>query len=302
MIKYNSTKATLIGVSALVMWSSIATLSVIVKNIPPFQLLAIGMFLGGLAGALTWPFRKGAWKKALLLRWPIWLTGIYGIFIYHFCFFMAFRLAPPLQVNIINYLWPLFTIVFCAFLPGGKLRSYHISGLLIGMLGVFAALLAAPKGLSPDYLPGYLFASACALIWSSYTTLSRYFKEISTDSVSGFCFATSFLALLCHFAFEPTIWPTAKVEWIAMFTIGLLPTGIAFYAWDIGVKKGNLLFLSLVSYATRIASSLYLWLLGFTVMSWGATAGIVLVTIGAAVASKELFERKPRAAIMTPEP
>ncbi len=287
----------LIGISALVMWSSLAVMVTAVRDIPAFQLLSIGMFLGGLAGAVSWPFRRGAWKKAFFLPWPVWLTGIYGIFGYHLCFFLAFRWAPPLQANIVNYLWPLFTIVFCSFLPGGKLRSYHISGLLIGIMGVFVALLAAPNGLSLDYLPGYLCAAGCALIWSSYTTLSRYYKEISTDAVCGFCFATSLLAALFHFAFETTQWPVSASGWWSLFLIGLLPTGLAFYAWDIGVKKGNLLFLSLVSYVTRIASSIYLWVLGFSQMTQGAALGIALVTIGAALASRELFEKKKKIAL-----
>jgi drug/metabolite transporter (DMT)-like permease len=301
MIKHNSLKATLIGVSALIMWSSLAALVATVRDIPPFQLLSIGMFLGGLAGVMTWPFRPGAWKRALLLPSHIWAVGIYGLFFYHLCFFLAFRLSPPLQANIINYLWPLFTIVFCAYLPGGKLRSYHISGLIVGILGVFTALLSAPKGLSIDYLPGYLCALGCALIWSSYTTLCRYFRDISTDSVSGFCLATSLLALICHLAFETTVWPATHSGWAAMFLIGLLPTGLAFYAWDIGVKEGNLLFLSLFSYLTRIASSVYLWFFGFSDLTWGAATGIALVTAGAALASRELFEKKKKV-VPVPEP
>lgn len=294
----SSLNATLAGLSALFMWSLLAALVATLNDIPPFQLLAVGMFLGGLAGAMTWPFRPGAWKRALLLPPHIWAVGIYGIFFYHLCFFLAFRWAPPLQANIINYLWPLFTIVFCAFLPGARLRAYHLIGLLIGIFGVFVALFAASQGLSADYALGYLCALGCALSWSSYTTLSRYFKEISTDSVCGFCFAVAALALLCHLAFEETVWPHTPNVWAALFLIGLLPTGIAFYAWDVGVKKGNLLFLSLFSYVTRIASSVYLWLLGFSEFTTGDVIGIALVTVGAAIASRELFERKKKTALV----
>lgn len=282
--------ANLIGFSALVMWSTLATLAVRVRDIPPFQLLCVGMLLGGLAGAATWPFRRGAWRRALLLPPHIWAVGIYGIFFYHLCFFLAFRWAPPLQANIINYLWPLFTIVFAAFLPGHKLHSHHISGLLIGLLGVVVALIATPHGISDDYIYGYLCAAVCALTWSSYTVLSRYYKEISTDAVSGFCFATSALAGAAHLLFETTVWPTTMLAWSAMILIGLFPTGIAFYAWDYSVKRGNLLLLGLVSYVTRIASSVFLAIFGYTHFTWEAVVGIALVTIGAVIASRELFE------------
>lgn len=287
--------ASLIGLSALVMWSSLATLSVMVRDVPPFQLLAIGMFLGGLSGALTWPFRPGAWKEALLLPPHIWGIGLYGLFFYHLCFFLAMRWAPPLQANIINYLWPLFMIVLAAiFLPGGKLQRYHVIGLGIGILGVAAALIAEPHALNRSYVLGYLCAAGCALSWSSYTVLCRYFKRISTDTVTGFCFATGLLALVVHLLFEATVWPTSNEAWAALFLIGLFPTGIAFYAWDIGIKQGNLILLGLVSYVTRIVSSVFLWLFGYAEFTAGAVIGIVLVTIGAVIASRELFERKKK--------
>lgn len=291
----------LIGFSALIMWSSLASLAVAVKAIPPFQLLAIGMFLGGLAGALTWPFRPGAWKRALLLPPHIWAVGIYGLFFYHLCFFLAFRLAPPIEANVINYLWPLFTIVFAAFLPGHKLQSHHVAGLVIGLLGVVAALLAAPHAVNDQIFYGYACAAICALTWSSYTVLCRYYKQISTDAVCGFCFATAFLAEVVHLIFETTQWPINAGGWTALLVIGLFPTGISFYAWDVGVKKGNLVLLGLVSYVTRIASSVFLWLFGYAQFTSGSLMGIGLVTIGAIIASRELFEKKKKI-VLAPEP
>ncbi|MES2907150.1 MAG: EamA family transporter [Pseudomonadota bacterium] len=295
MIANKQTVSNLIGLSALIMWSSLAVLSVMVRDIPPFQLLSIGMFLGGLSGALTWPFRKGAWRRALLLPAHFWAIGIYGLFFYHLCFFLAMRWAPPLQANVINYLWPLFMIVMAAlFLPNGKLRGYHIVGTLIGLAGVGVTLAAEPHAPGTNYFIGYLCAAGAALGWSSYTVLCRSFKGISTDAVTGFCFATALLALLVHLSFEQTVWPASTESWIAMFMLGLFPTGIAFYAWDVGIKHGNLILLGLVSYATRIASSIFLWAFGYAEFTTGAVVGIALVTIGAAIASRELFIRKKK--------
>lgn len=32
--------------------------------------------------------------------------GVYGLFGYHFCLFLALRLAAPVEANLANYLWP----------------------------------------------------------------------------------------------------------------------------------------------------------------------------------------------------
>jgi drug/metabolite transporter (DMT)-like permease len=47
------------------------------------------------------------------------LLGVYGLFGYHFLLFLALRSAPPLEANLVNYLWPLLIVVLApVLLPG----------------------------------------------------------------------------------------------------------------------------------------------------------------------------------------
>jgi hypothetical protein len=42
---------------------------------------------------------------------------------YHFLLFIALRHAPPVEANLVNYLWPLFIVVLApVVLPGVALR------------------------------------------------------------------------------------------------------------------------------------------------------------------------------------
>ena len=52
--------ATLIGFTAILMWALLAMLTAASGAVPPFQLAAMTFLVGGLLGAVTWPFRKGA--------------------------------------------------------------------------------------------------------------------------------------------------------------------------------------------------------------------------------------------------
>ena len=54
---------------------------------------------------------------------PTLALGLYGLFGYHFLFFIALRHAPPVQANLVNYLWPLGIVLMAPlFLPGMRLR------------------------------------------------------------------------------------------------------------------------------------------------------------------------------------
>ena len=97
---------------------------------------------------------------------PVWLLGVGGLFGYHFFYFLAFRLAPQaaVEVNLLNYLWPLLIVLFSALLPGHRLKPGHVLGGLLGLAGTALLVTGKGRGLSIEaaYLPGYLSAAACA--------------------------------------------------------------------------------------------------------------------------------------------
>jgi drug/metabolite transporter (DMT)-like permease len=104
-----SVRATLIGFSAILMWSLLALLTVLSGRVPPFQLLSMTFAVGGLLG-LVWLARARAWG---VLRQPpaVWALGIGGLAGYHALYFASLRLAPPAEAGLINYLWPLLNVL-----------------------------------------------------------------------------------------------------------------------------------------------------------------------------------------------
>ena len=232
--------ATLIGFIAILMWALLALFTAASGTVPPFQLTAMTFLTGGLLGASSWLFRPKA-IRALRQPWRVWALGVIGLFGYHFFYYTALRLAPPVEAGLIAYLWPLLIVVLSALLPGERLRWFHGAGALLGLLGT-VLIVTKGKGISvdPAYSAGYLAAFVCAFTWSGYSILSRRFAAVPTDVVVGFCLVTSFLSALAHLAFEQTVWPQDMLEWAAVLGLGLMPVGAAFYVWDYGVKKGDI--------------------------------------------------------------
>jgi len=207
----SSWTATLIGLTAILMWSLLSVLTVATGRIPPFQLAAMTFAIGALVGALTWIGRGGGVKA---LRQPLvaWLVGVGGLFGYHALYFLALRFAPPAEAGLLNYLWPLLIVLFSSLLPGERLAPHHVIGALLGLAGTVLLFAGNAGGFAPGQVPGLIAAFVAAFVWATYSVLSRRLKSVPTDAVAGFCAATALLAALVHRLIESPIWPETSLQ------------------------------------------------------------------------------------------
>ncbi len=284
-------RATLIGFTAVLMWSLLALFTAASGKVPPFQLAAMCFLVGGLIGTVRWVAVPAA-RASLRQPAAVWLLGIGGLFGYHFFYFTALRNAPAVEAGLIAYLWPLLIVLLSAFLPGERLRIHHVAGGLLGLAGA-GLIVTGGRGFSfnEDYAFGYGAALACALIWSSYSVLSRRFSAVPTDVVTGFCLMTALLSAVSHLALETTVWPSGTIEWLAVLALGLMPVGAAFYVWDYGVKHGDIQVLGASSYAAPLLSTAVLIGAGFAQATWTIAIACALITGGAALAARDMIRR-----------
>lgn len=287
----NRSRATIIGLVAILLWSLLALLTAASGAVPPFQLAAMSFSIGSMLGVIHWLIRPGS-MRSLRQPWAVWLLGIGGLFGYHFFYFTALRLAPAVEAGLIAYLWPLLIVLFSALLPGERLRVAHVLGALLGLAGT-ALIVTGGTGVSlqMEYLPGYGAALLCAFLWSGYSVLSRRFSEVPTAVVTGFCLATALLSLTGHLLLETTVWPKGAVQWLAVAGLGLGPVGLAFFVWDIGVKNGDIQVLGALSYLAPLLSTLILIATGFGKFSIQILLACLLITGGAAVAASAMRRR-----------
>lgn len=287
----NQNKSTLIGAFAIIMWSTLALFTVLAGDIPPLELLAISFSIAFCIGCIMW-IKKGK-QSFKYLKQPlwIWLVGVGGLFGYHFFYFLAIKNAPPLQANLINYLWPLLIVIFSTLLPNEKLRYFHILGALFGFIGAGLLLFTQNKNsINITFHLGYIYAFLCALTWSSYSVLSRTFAHVPTSIVGGFCGVVALLSWGSHFYFENFVIPS-NIELFAAFMLGLGPVGGAFFVWDIGMKKGDIQLLGSLSYAIPLFSTLFLILFGLAKSSFTVWVACGLIILGSIISSGEYLKR-----------
>jgi drug/metabolite transporter (DMT)-like permease len=283
--------ATLIGLTAILMWSLLSVLTVATGKIPPFQLAAMTFAIGALVGALTW---IGRGEAVNALRQPLvaWVVGVGGLFGYHALYFLALRYAPPAEAGLINYLWPLLIVLFSSLLPGERLAAHHVIGAALGLVGTVLLLAGGAGGFAPGQVPGLVAALIAAFVWATYSVLSRRLKSVPTGAVAGFCAATALLAASVHGLVETTVWPETTLQWLAVAALGIGPVGAAFYTWDIGMKRGDIRVLGAASYATPLLSTAFLVLAGFAKASANIAVAAVLIAGGGLIAAKDMVWRK----------
>lgn len=276
--------ATFIGFIAVLLWALLALFTVGSAPTPPLLLNTLTFAIGGSLGAI-WVTVTGGWPALRQVSWKVYTFGTLGLFGYHALYFSALRLAPPAEAGLIAYLWPLLIVLFSGLLPGERLGLLHILGAIIAFAGAALIVLRGGASFDASALPGLGLALLCALTWSGYSVLSRRLGDVPTQSVAIFCVATAILSAAMHLIIEDTHWPQDAWGWGSVFALGLGPVGLAFYVWDIGVKRGDIQMLGTASYAAPLLSTLALILAGFAQPGLELILAAALIAGGAALAA-----------------
>lgn len=283
-------KATIIGLFAILLWGMLALLTSFCNRIPAFELTAITFFIAFLIGVVYFIKTGCDWSQ---LRQPIgvWISGVIGLFGYHALYFAAMKSAPAIEVSLIAYLWPILIVVFSSFLPQEKLRWFHVLGTVVSFLGIALLLIANGARIDAKHSIGYLLSLLCAVIWAGYSVISRKQKVVPMVMTGAYCGITALLSGICHLLFEQTVAPLPS-EWLAAIVLGVGPVGVSFFAWNYGMKHGNLRLLGTLSYLAPLISGVLLVCFGKSEYSWRLLAAGVMIMLGAMISVMDkLFRR-----------
>ena len=248
-----SRQATWLALGAIALWATLAPVGVRLSHLPPFLSAGCALLIGSL---VAMPWSGFQWRLAIIPA-PTLALGIYGLFGYHFLLFVAFRMAPAVEANLVNYLWPLLIVVLApVFHKGTRLHWRQVIAAIAGFTGA-VWVITGGQSVQSDFNMGYLAALASAFIWATYSLMTQRVPSFHTAAIGSFGFVSGALSLVCHFAMEtPTL--LTNNDLLLLLWMGLGPLGLAFYLWDAALKKGRAQQIGLLSFLTPLGSTLLL--------------------------------------------
>lgn len=283
-----SPRATLLGISAILLWSTIVGLMrQVTFYFGPIGGSALVYSAASLLLVLTIGFPKlKTFPKAYLYLGTLLFVA------YEICLSLSLGFSTSniqaIQIGLINYLWPSMTLLLAVLLNGQRPRFLMLLGIAISMLGISQVLGQGQGNLWQSMLANltanplsFTLAFSGAIIWSLYCVLTKRLA----NGCNGITLYFILTAIALWSGFLLTTQPSLHVTATGFGALCLLACamGLGYAAWNMGILHGNITLLATLSYFIPVVSSLFssIWLSqSLSSVFW---IGAVLVCAGSLV-------------------
>ncbi len=253
-------RATWIGLSAIGLWASVmGMIRRVSQDLGPIGgaammyslAAALLLFTVGLPSLRLMPKRYLFWGGLLLVAYEICLSQSIGY---------AHTSRQAIDVIMINYLWPSFTMVAAIVFNRQRASLLIVPGLCLSLLGI-GWVLGGRQGFDTADMLATLrdnplscgLAFAAAVLWAAYSTVTTRMAE-GHNGISLF-FVLIALVLWARYlsAGAPAMhWSLPAVLHLVWAAVAI---GLGYAAWNIGMLHGHVMLLAGASYFTPVFSA-----------------------------------------------
>ncbi|TCB73291.1 aromatic amino acid DMT transporter YddG [Acinetobacter sp. ANC 4173] len=277
--------ATLIGLIAVLLWSSIVGLirsvseslgatggaAMMYSVASVFLLMSIGF-----PRISEFPRKYLIWGSILFVSYELCLSLSIGY---------ANTNRQAIEVGMVNYLWPALTMVSAIIFNQQKSNLLVIPGFLIAILGI-CWVLGGEQGFDlPSMLANiqdnplsYGLAFTGALIWAAYCTVTARIAN-GNNGVTLFFILTA-CALWMKYLFIGGQAMTFDLHAIVYLALAAGAMGFGYAAWNVGILHGNVTVLAGASYFIPVFSAALAALVLKTPLSISFWQGSAMVCLG----------------------
>ena len=251
----NDRRALLYGLSAVLLWSTVATaFKLALRELDVIQLLAYATCCSAVAlvAIVVWQ-GKAALLRQYLRQTPGYflLMALLNPLAYYLILLRAYDLLPAQQAQTINYTWAITLALLAVPLLGQRLSGRDLLAVILGYSGV---VIIATEGrvLTLEFasVEGVVYALVSTVIWALYWIASaRNTRDPIPCLALNFLLASPIALTICA-VFSSLVPPSGSALAAAVY-VGLFEMGVTFALWSTalrlasGVSRvGNLIFLS----------------------------------------------------------
>lgn len=275
-------------------WSTVAVVTkLLLGELNQFQLLWVSSFFAGIF-LLVVNLITGQLKK--LKQWKIKdfaisaLCGIPGTFLYYVFYYAGAARMEASHAFIINYLWPIMSVVFACVILKEKLTFKKVLAIAVSFVGVGIVSFSRLGSFSTDMLLGTVLCMLGAVCYGVFTALNRkvhYEKSLSMMVNYAVTFLlTTLINGLCGDLFLPTGLQALGMAWNGMFTMAAAGT-----LWILALERGKTEKISNLAYITPFLSLVWTTLILKEAFNPLSILGLAVIVSGILIQ----FERRKKA-------
>ena len=286
--------ATWIGIWAILIFSIGSILVVLSGDIPPLQISAMSMISGAISIYLFFKVKGESIRPHLRVSASLYLLMFLGIGGYQILFNFALKTAPAFEINVLNYMWPIFLVLFIKLISRDKFKSNELFGTVVGFVGTILIFMPTEQGQHFQMITiSHVAVIIGALFWALYSAYARG-QDYSIALMIPILFISGVFALVFHLLYEETVINQPIVVWIAAFVFCV--TRFCYVLWDVGMKKGDQMLLSSLSYFLPLLSSVYFIIFGFNPARVETAIGAGFIISGCLIVNmhRMSFRNRPR--------
>lgn len=283
----NKNRATLIGLVAILLWSSlVGSIKIVSEN---FGAIAGTALIYSIATILLF-FIIGTPKiRDFPLRYLI--LGSLLFVSYELCFSLSISFSnngrQAIEVSMLNYLWPTLTIISTILFNNQKTNLLIIPGSILPLIGI-SWVLGEEQGLSilsiteniKDNPLSYSLALIGAFIWAAYCIVTIKCAN-GENGVTLFFFLTALVLSIKYWLSEDEDTMIFSYSSIIYLLLAAISIGFGYASWNYGVLHGNVTILAGASYFIPIISAALSAFLLHTSLSLLFWQGSGMVCVGA---------------------
>lgn len=252
------TQANISGIVTLALWSFSAVLVSISGGTPPLLLTGESFLCMFLLTCTYWTYKRQNILNKFRIPFKNYALGLYGCSSIAFLF-LALKNAPVAEANLLNYAWPALIVVFASIADRIRFNIWEIGSIALCLVGLYAILFRDSSEAAFDTLTiGHFYALLGALVWSSYSVLTRK-NKIGSDSMAVICLLFGLICLGLHYWLEPFFMP-GPYEWTII--MGLAVVRLGMISWDYAMKNGDVKTIAAMAYVVPLFSNIWLVLAG----------------------------------------
>lgn len=214
------------------------------------------------------------------------LISLPGVFFYYAFYYAGTEILSASQAFIINYLWPVMSIIFACLILKEKMTVRKIIAVILSFLGVFTVAGNDLISLNTQSLKGVLLCFLAAVSYGLYTALNKKSNYDKQVSITVSMFATGLLSLvIALFRGQNLIIQSAQIPgllWNGFFTMA-----VANLLWSLALQKGNTAKISNLAYVTPFLSLVWTFLILHEPIKPLSIIGLCIIIVGIFIQLKD---------------